>query len=151
MKRAVSGILLVCLASTFLCGCTTPLREPAVTMTDITLQGISLASISIIATIQVDNPNPVGITLANVTFDLFYETGDGEKYLGHGGQENLTIRGNGISSFDIPVKIGSVQALQAAVVLLREKSLTLVGRGTAAVDLKVMTVRIPFEKRKVVP
>ena len=53
--------------------------------------------------------------------------------------------------FGIHVLIDKIQAMQAAVVLFREKSLTLVTRGTAAVDLKVATVRIPFEKRKVLP
>jgi LEA14-like dessication related protein len=141
---------LLCFGYAFLSGFTNPLKAPTVTLTDITLQGISLPSSSTIATVKVDNTNPIGITLADVTFDLFYVTGDGEKYLGHGGQENLTVKGGGVSSFEIPVEVGNVQAIQAAAVLVKEKSLTLVARGTAAVDLKITTVKIPFEKRQVV-
>jgi LEA14-like dessication related protein len=151
MQWSAPLVLLLCLGCTCLGGCTSPLKQPTVTVTDITMQGVSLSSTSVLATVQVENPNPVGITIANLSFDLFYETGDGERYLGHGGRENLVIPKESTSRFDIPVEIGNVQALQAGVVLLREGSLTLVTRGTAAVDLKITTVRIPFEKRKVVP
>ncbi len=144
-------VLLLFVACALLGGCTNPLREPTVTMTSITLEGISLSTISVITTIRVDNPNPVGITLANLDFDLFYETGDGERYLGHGRRENLVIPANSTSTFDIPVGIDTARAIEAAGALLREGSLTMIARGTAAVDLKVTTVKIPFEKRKVVP
>ena len=151
MERSALGILLLCLTCVCLSGCSTPLREPTVTVTSISLEGISLTSISIGTEIRVENPNPVGITLANLTFDLFYETDDGQRYLGHGGKENLTIPKNSTSTFHIPVEIGNVQALQALGVLVKKGSLSLVARGMATVDLKLTTVRIPFEKRKVVP
>jgi len=151
MEWTAPGILLICFACVCLSGCSNPLREPTVTVTSIALEGISLTTISIGTEIRVENPNPVGITLANLTFDLFYETEEGLRYLGHGGGENLTIPKNSTSTFHIPVEIENVQALQALGVMVKKGSLSLVARGTAAVDLKITTVRIPFEKRKVVP
>ncbi|MDD1668011.1 MAG: LEA type 2 family protein [Methanomicrobiales archaeon] len=151
MEWPALGVLLLFISCACLGGCINPLREPTVTMTSITLEGITLSTVSVITTIRVDNPNPVGITLASLDFDLFYETGDGERYLGNGRRENLVIPANSTTTFDIPVGIDTARAIEAAGVLLREGSLTLVARGTAAVDLKVTTVKIPFEKRKVVP
>jgi LEA14-like dessication related protein len=151
MERTFCGILLVCFACACLGGCTAPLREPNVTVSSITLTGISLTSISITTGIRVENPNPVGITITNLSFDLFYETDDGPRYLGHGGRENLTIPKENTTGFDIPVGIGSLDALRALVVLAREGSLPLVVRGTATADLRLTTVQIPFEKRQVVP
>jgi LEA14-like dessication related protein len=150
MQWSPIGILLLCLGCVFLCGCSTPLAEPTVTVTDLTVEDISLTSLTVLAQVQVVNPNPVGVTIANLSFDLFYVTGEGEQYLGHGGRENLVISKESTTSFDIPVKIGSLQALQAIGVALNERSITLVVRGTAAVDLKVTTVKIPFEKRQVI-
>ena len=150
MKWPASGMLLL-LGCAMLAGCSTPLAEPTVTVTDLTMEEISLTSLTVLARVQVTNPNPVGITIANLTFDLFYVTGEGEQYLGHGGRENLVIPKDNTTTFDIPLKIGSLQALQALGVALEDRSLTLVARGTAAVDLKITTVRIPFEKRKVLP
>jgi LEA14-like dessication related protein len=149
MKLPALGVLVLCFGCALLGGCSTPLKEPTVTVTDLSMEEISLTSLTVLARVQVINPNPVGITIANLSFDLFYETKDGENYLGHGGRENLVIPKDSTSSFDIPVKIGSLQALQALGVALEDRSITLVMRGTAAVDLKVTTVKIPFEKRQV--
>ncbi len=151
MRLPALGVFLLCLGCTLLSGCSTPLAEPTVTVTDLSMQEISLTSLTVLAQVQVKNPNPVGITIANLSFDLFYMTGEGEQYLGHGGRENLVIPKDSTTSFDIPVKVGSLQALQALGVALEDRSLTLVVRGTAAVDLKLTTVKIPFEKRQVVP
>jgi LEA14-like dessication related protein len=150
MKVPALGVLVFCFACALLCGCSSPLAEPTVTVTDLSMEEVSLTSLTVLARVQVVNPNPVGVTIANLSFDLFYVTSEGEQYLGHGGRENLVIPKESTTSFDIPVKIGSLQALQAIGVALNERSITLVVRGTAAVDLKVTTVKIPFEKRQVI-
>jgi len=150
MKLPALGILVLCFGCALLCGCSTPqLAEPTVTVTDLSMEEISLTSLTVLTRVQVSNPNPVGITIANLSFDLFYVTDEGEQYLGHGVKENLVIPKDNTTSFDIPVKVGSLQALQALGVALEDRSLTLVVRGTAAVDLKLTTVKIPFEKRQV--
>jgi LEA14-like dessication related protein len=151
MKVPALVVLVLCLGSALLAGCSTPLKEPTVTVTDLSMEEISLSSLTVLTRVQVTNPNPVGITIANLSFDVFYVTDEGEQYLGHGGREDLVIPKDNTTSFDIPVKIGSLQALQALGVALEDRSLTLVVRGTAAVDLKLTTVKIPFERRKVVP
>jgi LEA14-like dessication related protein len=134
----------------FFSGCSAPLWEPNVTVRDITLDSVSLRSLELGTELQFENPNPVGITLTNVTFDVYYETGTGREYLGHGGRENLTLPKNEKVIYRIPVEIDNFQALKALAVLVREGSLPIVVNGTAAVDLKVTTVKVPFEKRKVV-
>jgi LEA14-like dessication related protein len=151
MKWLTPGVVILCFGCMLLGGCSAPLSEPTVTVTNITLEGASLSSLNVLAKIQVDNPNPVGITIANLSFDLYYETDKGEQYLGHGGQENLIIPKSSTTTFDIPVEIGTSQGVQAIGVVLQKGSVPVILRGTAAVDLKVTTVKIPFEKRQVVP
>ena len=50
----------------------------------------------------------------------------------------------------IPVEIDNLQAVKALPILIRDGSLPVVVTGTATVDLKITSVKIPFEKRKVV-
>jgi LEA14-like dessication related protein len=147
----VSLSLLACLALSLFSGCSAPLRQPNVTVRDITLEGVSLRTLDLGTEFVFENPNPVDLTLASVTFDVYYETGDGRGYLGHGGRENLTLPKNAEITYKIPVEVDNLQALKALVVLVREGSLPVVVNGTAAVDLKITTVKIPFERRKVVP
>ena len=151
MRWPAITILLLCFCCTWFGGCSTRLAEPTVTVSNITLESASLSSLNILAKIQVENPNPVGITIANLSFDLYYETDKGEQYLGHGGRENIVLPKDSTTSFDVPVEIESVPALSAVGVVLQKGSVPVVLRGTAAVDLKVTTVKIPFEKRQVVP
>ena len=148
-RLSLLPLLLACILLGFFSGCSAPLREPNVTVQDITLDSVSLRSLELGTVLRFENPNPVAITLANVTFDVYYETGTGREYLGHGGRENLTLPKNQPTVYRIPVEIDNLQALKGLAVLVREGSLPVVVNGTAAVDLKVMTVKVPFEKRKV--
>ncbi len=53
-------------------------------------------------------------------------------------------------SGNLIVQGDNLQALKAIPVVLSEGSLPVVVTGTATVDLKITTVDIPFEKRKVI-
>jgi LEA14-like dessication related protein len=135
----------------FFSGCSAPtLREPNVTVKDITFESVSLQTLNLEVQLQVENPNPVGITLSRVAFDVYYETASGREYLGHGEQENLTFPKQQTVVVTIPVEIDNLQALKAIPVLVQDRSLPVVVTGTATVDLKITSVNIPFEKRKVI-
>jgi len=143
--------LLALLFLGFFSGCSAPqLRAPNVTVKDVTFESVSLQTLNLGVQLQVENPNPVGITLSRVTFDVYYETGSGREYLGHGEQENLTFPKNETVVYTIPVEIDNLQAVKAIPVLVRDRSLPVVVAGTATVDLKITTVDIPFEKQKVI-
>ena len=142
--------LLACLIFSLFSGCSAPLSEPNVTVKDITFESISLQTLNLGIQLQVENPNPVGITLSRVAFDVYYETGSGREYLGHGEQENLTFPKYETVVVTIPVEIDNLQAVKALPILIRDGSLPVVVTGTATVDLKITSVKIPFEKRKVV-
>jgi LEA14-like dessication related protein len=142
--------LLACLSISLFTGCSSPLSQPNVTVKDITVESFSLQTLSLGIQLQVENPNPVGITLSQVIFDVFYETGSGREFLGHGEQVNLTFPKHETVVYTIPVEIDNLQAVKALPILLRDGSLPVVVAGTATVDLKVTKVNIPFEKRKVI-
>jgi LEA14-like dessication related protein len=135
----------------FFSGCSAPqLRAPNVTVKDVTVESVTLQTLNLGVQLQVENPNPVGITLSRVAFDVYYETGSGREYLGHGEQENLTFPKQQTVVYTIPVEIDNLQAVKALPILVLERSLPVVVAGTATVDLKITKVDIPFEQRKVI-
>ena len=143
--------LLACILLSLFSGCSAPtIRAPNVTVKDVTVESVTLQTLNLGVQLQVENPNPVGITLTRVTFDVFYETGSGREYLGHGEQENLTFPKQETVVYTIPVEIDNLQAVKALPTLVLERSLPVVVAGTATVDLKITKVDIPFEQRKVI-
>lgn len=130
-------------------GCSTepPLKKPGVTVTDIALSDVSLRTMTVNATVNIHNPNPVGATLSRVAFDVWYDD-DGRHYLGHGEQAGIAVRENGNTTTVIPVKIGTLPAVQAAGSLVKNGAITIRVNGTASVDLKVVQYDVPFEETR---
>ena len=131
------------------CGCSSepPLKEPTVTVTDITLADVSLRSMTINTTILVGNPNPVGANLNKLTFNVYYLDGT-PQYLGHGERYEVDIRENGNTSITIPVTVSNVQALKAIGTLAQEGSITMKVNGSAFIDVAVTQYEMPFEQSR---
>ena len=130
-------------------GCTQPpLKEPVVTVGEISLSDVSLQAMNVNTTINVFNPNPVGADLRNVTFDVWY-IDDAEHYLGHGEKSGIPIQANGNTSVTIPVKIGTVQAAQGIAALVQKGSITIRVNGSAFIDLRLMTIEKKFAQTEV--
>ena len=124
-----------------------PVKEPTITVDHIALSDVSLQTLTVNTTVTIYNPNPVGATLSKVMFDV-YSVDETEHYLGHGEQTGIVVKENGNTTFTIPVKIGSVPALQATGSLVRKGSLVLKVNGSAFVDIRVKSYELPFERSR---
>ena len=51
------------------------LKDPVITLEDIRLRKISFSNLELEITIQVQNPNPLGITLRELPFTVLCSTG----------------------------------------------------------------------------
>jgi LEA14-like dessication related protein len=144
MNRLIlSGIVIILAFFILITGCTEPpVKEPAVTVSDIELSEVTLQAMRVNATVIIFNPNPLGAKLKSVAFDVWY-IDDTENYLGHGEQSGIDVASNGNTTLSIPVTIGNIQAIKAAATLIRKGSLTLKVNGSALIDVGV----ISFEKR----
>ena len=130
-------------------GCTQPaLKDPVVTVGEITLSDVSLQAMTVNTTVNIFNPNPVGADLKKIGFDVWY-LDDTPHYLGHGEQTNITVKENGNTSITIPVKIGTIQAAQGIESLIRKGSLQVRVNGSAVIDLRLTTYEKPFEQTRV--
>lgn len=144
----LSGVFVLIAFLILIAGCTgAPLKKPAVAVSDIALSDVSLQTLTVNTTVIIDNPNPVGARLNRVAFDVWYRD-DAEHYLGHGEQSSVEVKENGNTTVTIPVKIGTVPALQAVGSLVRKGSTVLKVNGSAFIDLKVSSYELPFEESK---
>ena len=143
-----SGIFLVFVLIILTAGCTQPaLKDPVVTVGEISLSDVSLQAMTVNTTVNIFNPNPVGADLKKIGFDVWY-LDDSLHYLGHGEQFNITVKENGNTSLTIPVKIGTVQAAQGVGSLIRKGSLQVRVNGSAVIDLKLTSYEKPFEQTR---
>jgi LEA14-like dessication related protein len=147
MKLLYHYLVLVVIAVVLItAGCTQPaLKDPVVTVGDISLSEVSLQAMTVNSTVNIFNPNPVGADLRKVAFDVWY-LDDTPHYLGHGEQSGITVKENGNTSVIIPVKIGTLQAAQGVGSLVRKGSILIRVNGSAFIDLKLTTYEKPFEQ-----
>lgn len=148
MPRVLSSVFVIFALVIFSAGCTQPaLKDPVVTVGNITLSDVSLQAMTVNTTVNIFNPNPVGADLRKVAFDVWY-IDDSPHYLGHGEQSGVTVKENGNTSIMIPVKIGTVQAAQGVGSLIQKGTLLIRVNGSAAIDLKLTTYTKPFEQTR---
>lgn len=149
MKYPVlSGVFFLFALFILLAGCTEPpVKQPTVTVSNIALSDVSLQTMTVNTTVIVGNPNPVGARLNRVAFDVWYRD-DADHYLGHGEQTGIDVKENGNTTLTIPVKIGTIPAIQAVGSLVRNGDVTLRVNGSAFIDLKVMSYELPFEQSR---
>ena len=131
------------------CGCSSgpAVKQPAVTVSDISLAGISLTKMTVNTTVVISNPNPVGANLNRVGFDVEYLDGT-PQYLGHGEVREVDIAPDGNTSVTIPVTVGNLQALKALGSLSEKGAITLRVNGSAAIDMAVAEYEVPFTQEK---
>jgi LEA14-like dessication related protein len=142
------GVFLVFALFLLADGCTQPaLKDPVVTVGEISLSDVSLQAMTVNTTVNIFNPNPVGADLKKVAFDVWY-IDDTSHYLGHGEQSGVTVKENGNTSLTIPVRIGTVQAVQGIGSLVRKGSILVRVNGSAVIDLKLTTYEKPFEQTR---
>jgi LEA14-like dessication related protein len=149
MNRSILyGVFLVFALFLLTAGCTQPaLKDPVVTVGEISLSDVSLKAMTVNTTVNIFNPNPVGADLKKVAFDVWY-IDDTSHYLGHGEQAGVTVKENGNTSITIPVRIGTVQAAQGVGSLVRKGSILVRVNGSAVIDLKLTTYEKPFEQTR---
>jgi LEA14-like dessication related protein len=149
MKQLIlPGIFIIFAIVIITAGCTEPpIKDPAVSVSDIELSDVTLQTMTVNATVVIFNPNPVGAKLNKVAFDVYYIDGI-QNYLGHGEQTNIDVISSGNTTVAIPVTIGNIQAIKAAATLVRKGSLILTVNGSAFIDVRVTSFEKRFEQSR---
>jgi LEA14-like dessication related protein len=147
-NHLLSGILVLLAIFILTAGCTEPpIKEPVVSVQDISLYDVSFRAMTVNSTIVIYNPNPVGAQLNKIAFDVYY-LDENENYLGHGEKSDIYVKENGNTTVTIPVTIGNIPALEALGSFVRKGSITLKVNGSAFIDVKVTSFEKRFEKSR---
>ena len=145
-------ITIFCLiaAMALIAGCSTLIKEPEIDVTNVTIQSVTLQEIGLNVTVNVNNPNPIGIALKSVVFDVYYQQGNDWVSIGHGEGGGYDIR-PGMNELSIPVTVNSTELIGAGIGAVMKNEITLQVRGTAVPDLFGLNPQIPFSRTKTIP
>ena len=119
-------------------------------MKDVAVTSASLQEIILNVTLNVDNPNPVGVAIKSVVFDLYYQQGSDWIAIGHGEGGGYDIK-PGMNEISVPVTVKSSELLSAGIGALSKGEITVQIRGTAVPDLFGLNPKIPFSQTKTIP
>ena len=101
-------------------------------------------------TLSIENPNPVGINLKTLRFDIYYQDNNDWVYLAHGEKNGIQIK-PGSNEVTIPVTVSSAELVRALGPVLSQGEITLQFRGVAVPDLLGFGPEIPFTYTTTVP
>ena len=83
-------------------------QEPEVRAVGARVSELSFGGAEITVDLEVENPNPVSVTLQGFSYELFIE---GQRFLGGSMDEGVQIDANGRSDLSVPVAFGFVDLL----------------------------------------
>jgi LEA14-like dessication related protein len=137
-------------AAALIAGCSSLVKEPQIDVKDVAVTSTSLQEITLNVTLNVDNPNPVGVAIKSVVFDLYYQKGSDWIAVGHGEGGGYDIK-PGMNVISVPVTVKSSELLSAGIGALSTGEITVQIRGTAVPDLFGLNPKIPFSQTKTIP
>ncbi len=145
-------ITTICLvtAMALIAGCSMLVKEPEIDVTNVTIESVTLQEIGLNVTVNVNNPNPLGIALKSVVFDVYYQRGNDWVIIGHGEGGGYDIR-PGMNELSIPVVVNSTELIGAGIGAVMNQEITVQIRGIAVPDLFGLSPQIPFSSTKTIP
>jgi LEA14-like dessication related protein len=122
------------------------LRDPVMTLEEVRLRRISLASLDLDVAIRVENPNLLGVTLRELPFTVLCSSGLADRQFASGNTGRVKIAGNSSTVLRIPVTSQNTTLIGALATFVTKGGVQVTIRGTATVDAFLFCWSVPFEK-----
>lgn len=147
MRRAVF-LLLISIAAIAAAGCTAPpvYERPDIAVDGIAVENVSLSRINLVLRLTITNPNPVGATLENLSFDIYFLEGDRQRFLAHGERGGFTIRPDGDTTVAVPVTVDNIRLVTALLRLIQDGAVTFQVSGSGTLDFYITSFDVPFDR-----
>ena len=125
-------------------------KEPVITLDHVAVTSVSIPEIGLNVTLNVDNPNPVGINLKTIVFDVYYQKGIDWIFISHGSGNGIAIT-PGMNQVTLPVSIKTAEIPGAGLGALLQGEITIQVRGNATPDVFLISPVIPFNQTVTIP
>ena len=145
MQAHLWAFIFLVTAAALLAGCSFLFKDPEISVKKVTPVSFSLTELDLSVTLGVNNPNPLGITLKTLSFDIYYQKGAEWVYLSHGEQEGIRIS-PGENEVTIPVTIQNTALIGSLLDLIRTGEITFQVRGIASPDFFGIAPKLPFTR-----
>jgi LEA14-like dessication related protein len=150
MQGYLAILCLLMAAALLLSGCGMLIKDPKIEVKNVALESADLSNIGLLVTLGIDNPNPLGINLKSINFDIYYQKGGEWIFISHGEKGSFSIQ-PGLNEVTVPVSIKTSVIPGAVIGALTRGEITLQVKGTASPDLFGISPEIPFSKVTTVP
>lgn len=121
-------------------------QKPTFRFKNIALHNASLAGINLDTVWQLDNPNTVGISLAQVDYALFI---DGKQVVAGAPQKGLQIAANGSTDLSFPAEIKFLEIVPAIEALITKDNATWRVEGALGVQTPIGVISFPIAMQDV--
>ena len=147
MKRALA------LCSAVLCGCSllqtvAQRREPTLSFTDASLSDVTLAGATVNLTFTVENPNPVGISLAESDYKLSVA---GKQLVAGKPPAGLQIPASGSAEVTLPAQVRFADLGESVAAVLRQNEVPYRAEGHIGVSTPLGIIPLAFAKDGTLP
>lgn len=151
-KFKISSLLILIVATTFSCASLQNMaktQKPTVSVVDFNLTNFNLQGVELTFDVEVDNPNPYAVTLANYDYDLQFNT---FSFIKGKQATNSSIQANSKSVIQILVSFG-FQELYELFSSVKDKDETdFTFAANAGIETPVLgLISIPFSKKGTLP
>jgi LEA14-like dessication related protein len=126
------------------------IKDPVIDVKDVALTSLSLSALSLGIRLAVTNPNPIGVKIKTLSFNVFYQDGENWTYLTAGDQKDIAIR-TGPNEITIPVTVNNMKLMSALVLIVAKGKITLRVKGVAALNVLGFSPKIPFVHITTIP
>ena len=150
MNWHIYAIFMLIAALTLIAGCSMLMKDPEITVKNVAIESISSQKIDLNVTLNVNNPNAVGITIKSVVFDVYYQQGNDWILIGHGEGGGYAIK-PGMNEITVPVTLKTSEVMGAGIGALMKGEIAVQIRGTAVPDLMGLNPQIPFTHTTTIP
>ncbi len=150
MQGYLALLCLLLAAALLFSGCGMLIKDPDIKVKNVALESADLSSVNLLVTLSIDNPNPLGINIKSLVFDVYYQKGDEWNYISHGETGSFSLK-PGMNEVTVPVSIKTSAIPGAVVGALARGEITLKITGTASPDFFGIAPQIPFSTVTTVP
>jgi LEA14-like dessication related protein len=126
------------------------IKDPVIDVKNVALTSLSLSTLSLGIKLAVTNPNPIGVKIKTLSFNVFYQDGENWTYLTAGDQKEIAIK-TGQNEITIPVTVNNIKLMSALLLIIAKGKITLRVKGVAALNVLGFSPKIPFVHITTIP